>query len=216
MNDVPVTGADRTVVYPGNSAPTYPTQGHHCIALSALVENANSQGSRKDRRLRLNHYLKEVKWFPNRSSNCIQLPARKSRGDFDAFWKALDAKKPLQLHGPGHDESYFLQCDALLVEVVECIKSVCEDGDESQVLDELRKLVGWAENYAFTKLAGCDGAWDLHPQERRDAEKIYFLKPSQSVEVTKAYGVQERVHGLGNTPWPIRYPRLSLDCGPYA
>jgi hypothetical protein len=218
---VPMTGvlaadAQRNVVYPANAAPSYPSQGHHCIALSALVRDANTD-RRKDRRLRLNYYLKKIGFYPNQPSNCIQLPARRSRGDFDAFWQALDARKPLQLHGPGHDEGYFLQCDALLLEVVECIKGICEELDEQEVLDELKKVAKWAENYAFRQLAACDSAWDLHPDERLLAENLYFRGTGEpGLRVTKAHGRVEIVKGRGNVRWALKYPRLRLDCGPLA
>lgn len=218
MSDVPVTGSARTAIYPGGLSSAYPTQGHHCIALSALVANANSKTRpRRDRRLRLNFYLDKAGYFPNGSSNCIHLPSRTSRGDYDAFWKAVRMNKPLQLHGPAHAYDYFLQCDVLLLEVVECIKAICEDSDEAHVLEELKKTMTWAENYAFKMLASCEEAWDLHPAERQQAEMLYYLSESESDEVTKAHGVVVRVAGLGRTePKYIRYPRPHLDCGPYA
>ena len=106
--------SQKTAIYPNSQfPPTYKYQGHHCIALSSLVEDANTTAP-KDRRLRLNHFLKKIGFYPNRDKNCIGLPARSSYGSFGPFWESIDEDKPLQMHGPGHDEQYFIEVDNML------------------------------------------------------------------------------------------------------
>jgi len=207
----------REKVYPLNTfEPPYEYQGHHCLALSALVKGANGK-SPKDLRLRLNFYLDKVGFFPNRQRNCIGLPARKSYGDFKAFWAALDANKPLQMHGPGHDDEYFAQCDALITTLVKTMTALntCKDADEPDWLDELKKMIEQAENFAFKVLAWNRAQWRLHPDEQLVAVRIYFLPTNKTMNIRVANKKTKNQAGQGNKRKSIRFPKLSLDVGPF-
>jgi len=211
---------EKIKIYPLNSFPPssfYEYQGHHCIGLSSFVINANTP-NRKDRRIRLNHFLKKVGFYPNRNQNCIGLPTRKGWGDFDAFWKSLDANKPLQLHGPGHDEKYFAQSNNLITRMVWLITKpeVCENITKGDWENDLKKLIEQAENYAFKKLSSNDFTWRLHHSELSTAIAIYFLPANLSINVKKnSKGDTERVNGKGNKERDIIYPNLNLDTGPF-
>jgi hypothetical protein len=201
-------------IYPNNNfKPPYKHQGHHCVALSALVEDANTK-SPKDRIIRFNHFLNKVGFEPNREQNCIGLPARTGYGDFEAFWMALDKKKPLQMHGPGHDESYFMQVDGLLALLISMITNpdTCEQLEQDEWEDELEMMIGWLENYAFKKLASNDGVWRLHPADQKLAERIYF-NPKSTKE--KVPGKNIVYKGRGNPRRTITYPNPRLDTGPF-
>lgn len=208
----------RNLIYPNDSfPPPYSSQGHHCIALSALVADANTN-SPKDRRLRLNFYLDQVGFFPNRPQNCIGLPARSGWGDFRAFVAALDLDKPLQLHGPGHDESYFCQCDRLLTSLLSALTDprLCEKKPKDDWKDLLKKRIREAENFAFRKLARNDGAWRLHPLEQVRALALYFMPEAATMTVAGKGGVEETRHGLGRTRKDIVFPDPPLDVGPFS
>jgi hypothetical protein len=216
MSGVFLWVSPRREIYKGGTTPGYATQGHHCVALSALVTDANT-AKRRDRRIRLNHFLHKVGFYPNRDRNCILLPARRGFGDFDAFWHALDDDKPLQMHGPGHDESYFTQCDRLLSVMVMLVTDPgdCEEQSKEDWESSLRRLVEQAESYAFRKLAGNDGAWRLHPAEQETALKVYFSPRAESFQVRTIGGNTKRVDGLGNDRRDVHFPAPALDTGPF-
>jgi|GEM_PF-6224407 len=209
---------ERQKIYPGNSfPPSYSYQGHHCMALSAFAFDANSKSPR-DRNMVLNHFLKKVGFFPNRDKNCIGLPSRKSYGAFEPFWKALDADKPVQLHGPGHDEAYFFRCDSLIAQLITVItdQDICEESSQDEMEQSLKELIEQAENYAFIKLCSLeDSGWDLHPEERKLAEQIYAAPTSQSFNVRGAKKVYRIESGKGHTNKSIHYPKPKLDTGPF-
>jgi hypothetical protein len=166
----------------------------------------------------LNHFLKKVGFYPNRDQNCIGLPARKSYGAFEPFWEALDADKPVQLHGPGHDEQYFFRCDSLIAQLISVItdQEICEESSQDEMEKELKELIAQAENYAFIKLSCLeDSGWDLHPEERRLAEEIYTAPTSQSFNVRGAKKQYRTENGKGHTSKQIKYPKPKLDTGPF-
>jgi hypothetical protein len=207
----------RNTIYHGDAfPPTYSYQGHHCIALSAVVEGANG-GSPKDRRIRLNFFLDQIGWFPNRPQNSLGLPARKGYGDFDAFWQSIDQDKPLQLHGPGHDESYFTQCDRLLSSMIDVLTDpeLCEETSSDDWKDKLKKLVTQAENFAFRKLANNNSAWRLHPSEQISALRLYFLPSTQTMSATGKGGIPQSRRGMGKPEKSIIFPDPQLDVGPF-
>lgn len=208
----------KKVIYLNGASPRYATQGHHCLALSALVTDANTD-NRKDRRLRLNHFLNKstVGFYPNRKQNCILLPARKGYGDFDAFWDSLDDNKPLQLHGPGHDENYFTQCDRMLSILVLVITDpdICADEDTQGWEKDLKDLIEKIENYCFVKLASNDMPWRLHPDEQHRALTLYFLPQNQTYNVLGIGKVQEGRNGLGKAQKPIVFPSPDLEMGQF-
>jgi hypothetical protein len=203
----------RETIYATGFEPTYSYQGHHCLALSSLVRNANS-GSGKDKRLRLNYFLDKVGFSPNRPRNVIGLPARKRRGDFGAFWQSVDQDRPLQMHGPGHDDEYFGRCEGLLSIFVISIKSICEDTDQQEWENELRQMAEHAENYAFKKLANFDKGWQLHPSEQKIAMRLYS-EPATTTESLSGKSSSAKVHGYGKASKPIKFPNLTLDTGPF-
>ncbi len=126
--------SEKLFIYPNNGfPPSYQYQGHHCMALSSFVKNSDKP-SRKDKRIRLNHFLKKVGFYPNREKNCIGLPARTGYGDFKALWDSFDAKKPLQMHGPGHDEDYFIQVTNMINRMLSIITNpdFCEEFTKSE------------------------------------------------------------------------------------
>lgn len=207
----------RNAVYPGNTfPPPYKYQGHHCLALSALVTDANTK-SPKDRRLRLNFYLDKVGFSPNQPRNCIGLPARKGWGDFEAFFQSIDLDKPLQLHGPGHDERYFTQCDRLISSLIAALThpKLCEKKTKDEWKELLKKRVAQAENFAFRKLANNDSAWQLHPSEQIAALGLYFLPKTEMMPVIGKGEVSETRPGLGRPGKDIAYPDPPLDVGPF-
>ena len=207
----------RNTVYATNSfPPSYAYQGHHCIALSAFAHNANS--SPVDKYLVLNFYLDQIGFFPNRPQNCIGLPARRSYGDFKAFFASLDLDKPLQLHGPGHDESYFGQCDKMIAQIVSYLTNpnICKKNPEDEWKDKLRKLIAQAENFGFKCLANNDSRWRLHPFEQVTGLRLYFLATTKTMSVTGVGSVSETRNGLGRPPKDIVFPDLDLDVGPFS
>lgn len=208
----------KNVIYPNDSfPPSYSYQGHHCLALSAFTFDSNSSSPR-DRNATLNHFLKKVEFFPNREQNCIGLPARRSYGAFKPFWEALEADKPLQLHGPGHDEKYFLKCNRLIAQLVDVIsdQEICEENSQKEMEDKLKKLISQAENYAFIKLCSLDDSgWDLHKAERELAESIYTAPTDESFEVRGARNIYRTEKGKGNVSYNVKYPKPSLDTGPF-
>jgi hypothetical protein len=207
----------RKSIYLHGRSPSYTNQGHHCVALSSFVENANTN-QRRDRRLRLNHFLNKIGYYPNRKQNCILLPVRRSYGDFDAFWKALDQDKPLQMHGPGHDQEYFGQCDRLLSFMVMLITDpeICTEQSQQDWENELREIATQAENYGFRHLANNEIPWRLHPMEQHRALRLYFLPEDESLEVLGVEKKPKRAQGLGNAKKEIQFPDLALDVGPFA
>ncbi len=210
--------AAKEKIYPGNSfPPSYSYQGHHCIALSAFSFGANTDSPR-DKNMALNHFLKKVEFFPNRDKNCIGLPERKSYGAFDPFWEALDAKKPLQLHGPGHDEKYFMKCDNLISQLVAVLTKPdrCKENSQKEMEDKLKKLIGQAENYAFIQLCALDDeGWDLHRNERELAQDIYTAPTTQPFNVRGAKEQYRTEYGKGHRRYVVKYPKPSLDTGPF-
>lgn len=210
--------AAKESIYPGNSfPPSYSYQGHHCMALSAFTHDSNSKSPR-DRNMVLNHFLKKVGFYPNRDKNCIGLPSRRSYGAFGPFWEALDANKPIQLHGPGHDETYFFRCDSLIAQLITVItdQDICEESSQDEMEQSLKELVEQAENYAFIKLSCLeDSGWDLHPEERRLAEEIYTAPTSQTFNVRGANNKYRNENGKGHTGKVIKYPKPKLDTGPF-
>ena len=201
-------------IYPENFPPNYEYQGHHCVALSALVINA-SKPSRKDKRLRLNYFLKKVGFFPNRESNCIGLPARRSNGAYKAFWDSLDADAPLQMHGPGHDEDYFMKVNQLLIRMLGVMThpEFCQEVEKADWEDTLKELIGHAENYAFNNLANNKLHWCLHPSEQNIAIDIYTAPSTREFIVTGARGSTRIEKGKGNSTTNIKFPNLNLDTG---
>lgn len=207
----------RNTIYVGSKfPPTYTYQGHHCIALSALVEGGNG-ATPKDRRVRLNFFLDQVGFFPNRPRNCIGLPARRGYGDFKAFFQSLDLKRPLQMHGPGHDETYFAQCDNLLAAMLSVITDPieCEATSEDEWKSQLKELVNQAENYAFIKLAAAEGGWRLHATETVAALTLYFLSVNKKMAIASTGGLTEMRDGLGREKRDIAFPVLKMDTGPF-
>lgn len=209
---------EKEKIYPSNSfPPNYSYQGHHCMALSVFTYDSNSKRPR-DRNIALNHFLKKVGFFPNRDKNCIGLPSRRSYGAFEPFWKSLDADKPIQLHGPGHDEQYFFRCDSLIAQLITVItdQEICEESSHKEMEDSLKELIEQAENYAFIKLCSIeDSGWDLHREERKLAETIYTAPTNQSFNVRGARKVYRTEYGKGNTGKVIKYPKPVLDTGPF-
>jgi hypothetical protein len=217
MSGVFESDGTREKVYPLSTfPPPYSYQGHHCLGLSALVEGGNGD-SPKDRRIRFNFFLDQIGYFPNRPRNCIGLPARRGYGDFKAFHQSLDADKPLQMHGPGHDEAYFAQCDNLLSVMLSVLTNPkkCEKTTSDEWRDKLKKLMEQAENFAFKRLAASEGGWRLHPAEQVAALALYFLPTSKSMEVNSTGGSTERRSGLGRPQRNIEFPNLSFDTGPF-
>ncbi|WP_437983676.1 hypothetical protein [Sorangium sp. So ce117] len=170
--------SEKQAIYPNSSfPPNYKHQGHHCIALKTLVQDADK--SPKDRILRLNHFLKKVGFYPNRDKNCIGLPemAAKKRQEYGEFWKSIDEGKPLQLHGPGHDVRYFAACTAMVQRLLQFIVPKAEDCEEKSKDDwenDLKELIGQAENHAFICLARA--SWVVHRKELSEAINIYQQK----------------------------------------
>lgn len=208
----------RESVYPARLfPPPYAYQGHHCLALSSLVTDANT-GSPKDRRIRLNFYLDQIGFFPNRPQNCIGLPARSGWGDFEAFFDAIRLNAPLQMHGPGHDESYFAQCDRLISSLISALTDpeLCEEETDESWKDLLKERVANAENYAFNKLAENDGAWRLHPGEQVAALTLLFLDENRTMTVKGKGGLSEIRRGRGMKAKKVVFPKPKLDAGPFA
>lgn len=206
----------KLAVYPNDSfPPQYAYQGHHCMALSSFVINADK--SPKDKRLRLNHFLKKIGFFPNRDKNCIGLPARKSYGDFDAFWESFDAGKPLQLHGPGHDDGYFMQVTNLINRMSSMITApdFCKELTKDEWEDQLKQAIAAAENFAFNKLAKNESSWCLHRAEQRKAIEIYTSARDKVFEVRGANNTRVSFSGKGNTQTEINFPDPKLDEGPF-
>lgn len=216
MSKVFKSDGKREKIYPSGFPPPYKHQGHHCVALSALVANANTS-SPTDRRLRLNYYLDQVGFFPNRPENCIGLPARTSWGDFEAFFESIDLQHPLQLHGPGHDETYFTQCDRLLASLLSALTNpaLCEQKPKDGWKDLLKTRMEQAENFAFNKLASNAGAWRLHAAEQITGLQLYFLPEAQTMSVKGVGGVSESRSGKGRKRAEVTFPDPGLDAGPF-
>lgn len=209
----------KEAIYPDNSfPPSYEYQGHHCLALSSLVLNANS--SPKDRYPVLNHFLDKVGFSPNQPQNCIGLPAKKSRGYFNPFLDALDADAPLQMHGPAHHENYFRYCDYLLALLRQTMTDVefCEQADPSEWENKLKELIGQCVNFAFRELAAYRAPWQLHPVEQAQAVRIYAMPVEESLTVDgpgKGKSMQKKSYqGRGHDDRTITFPVVSLDTGP--
>jgi hypothetical protein len=177
------TSEKQSIYHNSSFPPSYAYQGHHCIALKTLVQDANS--SPKDRILRLNHFLKKVGFYPNRDKNCIGLPemASKKRQEYENFWLSIDEGKPLQLHGPGHDHRYFNACTAMMQRLLELIVPDAEDCEKTSKSDwenDLKELIAQAENHAFICLAGA--SWVVHRKELSEAIRLYQQKnPNKDV-----------------------------------
>jgi hypothetical protein len=201
----------REQIYSAGFPPSYAYQGHHCLALSALVRDANSS-SPKDRRKRLNFYMDKVGFFPNRPRNCIALPARREIGDFEAFWRSLDLDRPLQMHGPGHDEAYFTQCENLIGTLGLLLEENCEGEVEQACLDQLKQLIEWAENFAFRRLAHFYSGWRLHVAEQAAACRLYSASPT-NFETVSGTRRSRTIAGLGRPSKAIVYPNPQLPTG---
>lgn len=210
----------KTKIYPDNSFPpgAYRYQGHHCIALSSLVSNANSDAKRKDKRLRLNYFLDKVGFYPNRDENCIGLPERTGYGCFQAFWDAIDAKAPLQMHGPHHDEAYFAEVEMLISRLlgILLVPDLCETADTKQMEDDLKQLIEWAENKAFNSLAKNDDAWRLHASEQETAVRIYTAPVTETFTHRGKNNTTTSSQGKGHIGKKITYPNPGLDEGVFA
>jgi hypothetical protein len=204
----------RERIYPSGFPPPYSYQGHHALALSALVKDANTD-SPKDKRIRLNYYLDKIGYYPNRPCNVIGLPARKGAGDFEAFWRSIDLDKPLQLHGPGHDDEYFARCDALLADLVLALTDLCKELDTSEWESLLDQTMKHGENYAFKNLARGESGWVLHAGELATAKRLYSA-PKTVVETVRAKTVSAKVRGYGKKQKDIKFPDPKLDTGPFA
>ena len=63
------------------------------------------------------------------------------------------------MHGPGHDEDYFAQCDNLLSVMISVLTNPkkCEKTTSDEWKDKLKKLMEQAENFAFKRLAAAPG-----------------------------------------------------------
>lgn len=208
----------KLAIYPNDTfPPDYKYQGHHCMALSAFVKKPG-KSSRKDKRLRLNHFLKKVGFYPNRDKNSIGLPARRSYGDFEAFWESFDANKPVQLHGPGHDERYFIQVNTLINRMVSMITApgFCEELTKSEWEGALKQAIESAENYAFNRLARNEFSWRLHHIEQQTAIRIYTSPVDQVFQTRGAKKKQITLNGQGNIDAKISFPDPKLDEGPFA
>ncbi len=207
----------KTAVYPGSKfPPSYTYQGHHCVALSAMVKNANTS-SPTDKRIRLNHFLKKIGFFPNRDKNCIGLPARKGNGAYSEFWDSIDQGAPLQMHGPGHDEDYFDEVDALIRRLVTLITNPddCKEIEKSEWEDKLKQGIESLENYAFNKLSKNESKWCLHREEQRRAIQIYQGATDRSFEVPGPGKSVLSYKGKGHTSTTITFPNPGLDEGPF-
>lgn len=207
----------KLAIYPNDSfPPDYDYQGHHCLALSSFVKNADKK-SRKDKRIRLNHFLNKIGFFPNRGKNIIGLPERKSNGDFDAFWDSLGFDKPLQLHGPWHDKKYFMQVANLINRMLSMITApdFCKEFTKSEWEEKLKEAIESAENVAFNKLAKNESSWRLHHREQRTALEIYTAPIDQVFHITGANESTISVHGQGNLGAEIIFPNPNLDEGPF-
>lgn len=205
-------------IYPNNFPPPYDHQGHHCLALSYFVSNAETNP--KDINMTLNHYLKKADFFPNRDSNCIGLPAMPSDISYDAFWEALNNKKPLQMHGSTHDETYFTEVRLLMIRVMSkfSTKNFCKNKNEDALIDVLKKRIAHAENFSFKSLAAANMPWRLHNKELRFATKLYFMPLSDTKLLVKektSYTTEITGYGQGNKTWDVKYPSVSLDVGKF-
>lgn len=215
MNGVFEKISKKTAIYPNSKfPPPYEYQGHHCVALSAFAKDANSS-SPKDKRVRLNHFLKKVGFYPNREQNCIGLPARKSWGDYDAFFESLDKDAPLQMHGPGHDDEYFDEVDVLLVRLMGQLThpDFCKELSKNEMEDLLKEDIASLENFAFNKLASNNPAWRLHKEEQKTATKIYKGPVDKEFEVRGANNTKKKYKGKGQPYKTIEYPHPGLDEG---
>jgi hypothetical protein len=202
----------KLAIYPGNAfPPSYSHEGHHSLALSSFV--ANEKTNPTDVRLRLNFYLDKIGYSPNRHENSIGLPGRPG---FSAFWQALDANKPLQMHIGDHDDSFMGQTAALLSRMVGMIadKDVCKDVDQSEWESILMDMITCAENYAFIKLASNATPWRLHPVDHLIAIEVYFM-PASSTKTFQRKSEKVTLTGRGNKKKPIKWPSPSLHTGPF-
>jgi hypothetical protein len=163
--------------------------------------------------LRLNYFLDQVEYYPNRDQNMIHLPGRPG---YLAFWQAIDSGKPLQMHIGNHDESFFGQCRALIARLTTLLTDpdICEDMDLSEFKDELLKMVSQAENYAFIMLASNAAPWRLHPKHEPVALKLYAMPGLESLQ-TPTGDVVAGYGGRTDIKAGVTWPNPPLDVGPF-
>lgn len=171
--------AQKKSLYPNNESPpnsTYRSEGHHCLAFSAFIVDANNDPS--DRFAALNYYLKKDSYNPNNKNNCIDLPGRKKKDDNDdhaqykEFEKAVLAGKPLQFHIGGHNKEFMMQSYLMLRDIINSAKrrKLCEKPDDI-FKHNLKKKVIQKEDIAFKKTANKKSGWIAHPAPLSKAER---------------------------------------------
>jgi hypothetical protein len=215
----------KLAIYPSSQfKPPYNTEGHHCLAFSGFVQDAKT--APKDRILRLNHYLNQIGYKPNRDENCIHLPGRRNEDapkpgeahSYQAFWKAIDLDRPLQMHIGNHDESFFTQSLRAIAHVVTLFAwpALCEETDDSEMKKTLGDLIGQAENYAFTKIAVNDDPWRLHPDHEKAALRLYDAPTSTTETYLADKKKVVRGHaGTKDLSSGAKWPKVDLDTGPF-
>jgi len=219
----------KLAIYPKNAFPPknavtgYNHEGHHCLALSSFV--ANEKTDPTDVYLRLNYFLDQTGYSPNRVQNSIGLPGRPihkiaSNGStsLTAFYLALDEEKPLQMHIGDHDDSFKSESNALLVRLLfltSLDSEWCKKNDMDAYKKDLEYAIGCAENYAFKKVASNDGPWRLHPTDETIALEVYFMPEDASKTFRRRSGQKVTLKGLGRPKRNIEFPNPNLDVGPF-
>lgn len=222
--------AQRTSIYPGvRFPPPYPTEGHHCLALTSFIKK------NKDRCVRLNHFLNKVGFQPNQPANILQLPDRHGqvapgansgmawpkgvKKEYKSYWVSIDLGKPLQLHTGRHAATYFKFSDALYTRMMGLAYDVnkCQNRTSQDFEERLKKLIKAAVNYAFIQVA--QATWVCHPEHLRIATSLYGQVGRQSHTYAHSSGWKEKVEhvgypGKGTKPPPYQ-KGISLETTPF-
>jgi hypothetical protein len=204
----------KLAIYPGAAFPptSYHHEGHHCVALSSFV--ANEKTDPTDMFPTLNYFLNKGGYSPNRHENCIGLPGRLG---YTAFWAALDANKPLQMHIGDHDDSFMAQSTALLIRLLNLLTDPddCKERSQQDFEKKLQEGIKHAENYAFRKLASNDEPWRLHPVDEQIALDVYFMPTDETKQYRRKSGERVTYRGMGRqgSTSSVAWPDPALEIG---
>lgn len=185
---------DKLDLYPDKVSPptAYKSEGHHCLAFSSFIRNAQSKNhSPSDRFAALNHYLKEKGYDPNNINNVIDLPGRKDKGEEDMrahyleFAISVEKEKPLQLHIGSHADKFMNASNYLIRAIVRSIQQqgLCDMPDD-EFKDKLLKKVQDAEDKAFKRTAGAIDPWICHPNHIEKAKDFANEMLNRTEEIT--------------------------------
>lgn len=120
---------------------------HHCVAYSAFM--VGKAGSRRDVFAEVNLRLRAEGYDPNRHQNCAALP-----GSDETFQRRAGEGVPLQLHLGRHKAAPLVASKGMVLYLLHCIAgspSRCMERSEEEAGDDLKTLIGKAEDFAFDR-----------------------------------------------------------------